>query len=198
MPDTQNAPETPGQPPEAESLVEAGNASETSWLAALRPLLPTVLTCALVTTVLLAGYHFLVVRSAGAAANKFATVDIGELVRIKQLQTTLAMLQPGVTDKERGAVYDQITAFGQQLDGTVKKIQADCNCVLLVRGAVVGGLPDYTENAKALVGLQGLDPEKLSQQIVALNAPGGQPPGAAAMEGGKLRDPAPAARQSGR
>lgn len=198
MSDTQNAPETPDQPVEKESPVEVGNASEASWLAALRPLVPTVLSCALVTMALLASYHFLVIRSAGATANKFATVDIGELVRIKQLQTTLAMLQPGVTDKERGEVYDQITAFGQQLDGTVKKIQADCNCVLLVRGAVVGGLSDYTEDAKTLVGLQGLDPEKLSKQIVALNAPGGQPPGAAAMEGGKLRDPAPAGRQGGR
>lgn len=198
MSDAQNAPETPDQPVGEKPPVEAGNASEASWFAALRPLLPTILGCALVTTVLLASYHFLVIRSAGAAANKFATVDIGELVRIKQLQTTLAMLQPGVTDKERGAVYDQITAFGQQLDGSVKKIQADCNCVLLVRGAVVGGLPDFTDEAKTLVGLQGLDPEKLSKQIVSLNSPGGQPPGAAAMEGGKLRDPAPVARQGGR
>ena len=197
MSDTQTPVEAPAETISPEPVADTVEAAETSWLASLRPLLPTVLCCALVTSILLVSYHFLVGRNAGME-HKFATVDVGELVRIKQLQTTLAMLQPGVTDKERGAVYEQITAFGQQLDATVKKLQAGCNCVLLVRGAVVGGLPDYTDDAKAMVGLQGLDPERLSKQIVALNTPGGQPPGAAVMEGGKLRDPVSPAPQGGR
>lgn len=67
-----------------------------------------------------------------------ATVDLDALVSARELAMIESLSQPGTTDADRGHAYDQIGAFGSQMEAAVNAATLECGCDILVRGAVVG------------------------------------------------------------
>lgn len=107
-----------------------------------------VLVSILVTVIAFAAY-----LQFGPKPSRIVTVDITEIMQIKQLQITAMATKPGVTDREREAAYDEISAFGRSLEGAIGSLQQECNCIVLVRAAVVKGAEDATEALKQKVGI---------------------------------------------
>ena len=97
-------------------------------------------------------YHFTVVEK---NVQKIALLDINEVVSTKQLAITEMALRNGVTDKDRGDLYEQITSFSKEIEKAVEDIQTECGCTLLVRSAVVktANGEDLTPVLKARLGL---------------------------------------------
>ena len=97
-------------------------------------------------------YHYTIVQK---TVQKFALLDISEVVGLKQLAITELSLRKEVTDKDREGLYDQITAFSKDIEKAVADIQSECGCTLLVRSAVVKTTDgeDLTPVLKARLGL---------------------------------------------
>ena len=127
---------------------KAANDQSSVWLGYA---IQTVLVLAIVAVSLLA-YHFTV---ADKAAQRFALLDVGEVINLKQLAITDLATREGVTDKEREKIYDMVTSFSREIEGAVTQIQQECNCTLLVRSAVVktGTAEDLTPLLKQRLGL---------------------------------------------
>lgn len=97
-------------------------------------------------------YHFTIFEK---TVQKFALLDINEVVGLKQLTITELSLRKEATDKSREDLYDQITAFTKDIEKAVSEIQTECGCTLLVRSAVVktSDGEDLTPLLKARLGL---------------------------------------------
>lgn len=123
----------------------------------------TVLIAVVVCVLALATYHYLIAKE---DRQRLAMVDINEVLELKQLQMTVGALQPGVTDKDRERMFEEIQAFAKKLEEGVKQLQGECGCTLLVRAAVVNpqGL-DLTDRLKEVVGVAGLDAAALARQV---------------------------------
>lgn len=136
------------------------------------------LVSALVVTV---AYHYFV-----SSQNKLnmGTIDVAEVMQIKELQLTLAVSKKGVSDVDRAAAYDSIKTFAKDLESAIDSIQTDCNCVILVKAAVVKGLPDHTASLKKKLSMDGISLESL---VATLRSQGTDMPGNNAPEtlGGK-------------
>jgi hypothetical protein len=113
---------------------------------------------------------------------RFAIADVEEVFAIAQLQMTDLITGKDVSDREREQAFELASQFGPKIEAALDAIQADCRCLLLVRGAVARGrLPDYTDGLKRAIGVQGLDVAALKkkvaeQQASALAAPQSQAP----------------------
>lgn len=112
----------------------------------------------------------------GPKAVRIATVDINEVIQIKEVQLTVMATKPGVTDKEREAAYDEITKFGSSVEGAIGDLQRDCDCLILVRAAVVKGAEDMTGALKLKLGMSDVT---LAQALATLSSPRSQPPAGA-------------------
>jgi hypothetical protein len=104
----------------------------------------------------------------GPKAVRIATVDINEVMQIKEVQLTVMASKPGVTDKEREAAYDEITKFGSSFEGAIGELQRDCDCLILVRAAVVKGAEDMTGALKLKLGMGEVT---LAQALATLSSP---------------------------
>ena len=91
---------------------KAANDQSSVWLGYA---IQTVLVLAIVAVSLLA-YHFTV---ADKAAQRFALLDVGEVINLKQLAITDLATREGVTDKEREKIYDMVTSFSREIEGAV-------------------------------------------------------------------------------
>lgn len=67
-----------------------------------------------------------------------ATVDLDAIVSARELAMIERLSQPSTTDADRGLAYDQISAFGVQMDEAVNAAAISCRCDILVKGAVIG------------------------------------------------------------
>jgi len=109
-------------------------------------------------------YHKLVYSKSRA----FAIVDINEIVNIKQLQFQQILVKSNVTDRDRTTAYEMVTELGKILPEKVELLHQQCNCVILTKGAVIGGeAMDLTENLKAELGLAGISSKSLKEQMNA-------------------------------
>ena len=97
-------------------------------------------------------YHFAVVER---TAQRFALLDISEVIGIKQLVIADMATRPGMTDKDREQIYDSVASFAKAMEQAVAQIQRECACTLLVRSAVVKttAAEDLTPLLKARLGL---------------------------------------------
>jgi Type-F conjugative transfer system protein (TrbI_Ftype) len=109
----------------------------------------------LVAACALAAYH-------GLARRELATVDLAEIVRIKQMQFTEFLSRPEASDADRAAALDLVARLGPSIDAAVERLQQECGCAILVKGAVVGGVTrDLTERLKEKLDLAGLSSRQL-------------------------------------
>jgi len=97
-------------------------------------------------------YHFAVVER---TTQRFALLDISEVIGIKQLVIADLATRPGMTDKDREQIYDSVASFAKAMEEVVAQIQLECACTLLVRSAVVKttAAEDFTPLLKARLGL---------------------------------------------
>jgi hypothetical protein len=88
-------------------------------------------------------------------AQRVVTVDLNEVLGLKQIQLMKQATRPGATDADRAAAYDAIGQFGKDIEATLNDMQHDCNCLLVVRAAVLGGQSeDLTNEVKKRLGLE--------------------------------------------
>lgn len=133
---------------------------DNSWLGLA---INIVLMLALVGASLVA-YHFYFVLP---NKQKFAVIDIAEVLQLKELEVTAAATHADATDAERGEAFESISKFAKQMEISIGDLQAECGCTLLVKAAVVkaAGAEDLTPVLKQRMGIDQLDAAKLVQQI---------------------------------
>ena len=130
---------------DADTLAQDGpSAGMTRAIESILVLLAMVLSISI--------YHFAVVER---TAQRFALLDISEVIGIKQLVIADMATRPGMTDKDREQIYDSVASFARAMEAAVAQIQLECACTLLVRGAVVKttAAEDLTPLLKARLGL---------------------------------------------
>lgn len=101
---------------------------------------------------------------------KFATVDIAEVVQIKELIVTTSISKPGTTDLEREKAFDEIGNFGSRLETAIAEMQNECGCIIFVRAAVIKGIEDLTPVFKEKVGLGGISREMAMAKFTGKDA----------------------------
>jgi len=123
--------------------------------------------CILSSLLILAYHHFYVSKT---MPPRIVSLDLPEIIEIKQLQTSLTLLQGGAGEQNAVSVYNEVTAFGKTLETEVRRMQDDCDCILVVRAAVVGGnrTDDYTDVMKDRMGLSGITKESLTRELEML------------------------------
>jgi hypothetical protein len=85
-----------------------------------------------------------------------ATLDIGELYRLKESQIASVLLKAEGTEKDRAAMLERAASFGRELDALLKALPSECRCLILARGALIASqppLPDLTSEARQRLGL---------------------------------------------
>lgn len=109
---------------------------------------------------------------------RFATVDLDEAFQVQQLRMTLMITGPGVGNVDRTQAATLAMEFGPKTEAALREVAAQCQCLLLVRGAVAQGqLPDYTPAIKRALGQDGLDVRTLRQQLAVRANPDSARPG---------------------
>ena len=86
----------------------------------------------------------------------FAVLDVGELYRLKEAQVTAVLVKRDASDEDRATALRRAAAFGAEVTSLVDALPAECNCLVLARGAVMGAgarLPDLTPDARRRLGL---------------------------------------------
>lgn len=130
----------------------------------------TLLIGVLSAVMVLLGYHYLI---GGGAKQTLGTIDVAEVMQIKELQLTVAVSKKEATDIDRAAAFDSIKQFAKDLEAAVESVQTECGCALLVKAAVVKGIPDHTAALKKKLSMEGVS---LEGMIATLRAQGSDVP----------------------
>ena len=135
-PNTNPTPETPAP---AEAAVPAADR--------MRYVIPAVLST-LLTLVALAPVAYVINRNMPA---RVATVDLQVLVEEDQKRTLDVIGKGGdVTDEQRAVAQKLTIDFAEQLSATVDALGQECNCVIVNKAALLGGVTiDYTDQVRA-------------------------------------------------
>ena len=77
---------------------------------------------------------------------RFATLNVAQLFSERQ-EELMKLASQGAGDAGAEKAVDLARTFGRQLEAEALALPKECQCVVLVRGAVVAGaeLPDYTD-----------------------------------------------------
>ena len=80
------------------------------------------------------------------APPRFATLNVAELFSERQQELARLVSESG-SEAATEKALKSAKAFGRQLEAEALALPRECGCIVLVRGAVVGGtaLPDYTD-----------------------------------------------------
>lgn len=117
-----------------------------------------------IAAALLAYHQFAVVPN----MQRFAYLDIGELMEIKQLQVASTATAPGSTEADRERAFGDIAKFAAELERAISDLQSECKCTLLVRAAIVKSREqDMTPLLKERLGLAGIEREALLKSLGA-------------------------------
>lgn len=162
-----------------EAVATAGNAElakkdqERDGLPWLGMAINAAVALLVVVVALLAYHQFFVLPN----KQRFAMLDIAEILQLKELQVTVGLSQPGVDDKTRGDTFQEISTFAQGLEKAIAEVQEECGCTILVRAAVVKGQgEDLTPLLKQKMGLANVDQATLLRQLKSAK-PGMKPEG---------------------
>ena len=86
----------------------------------------------------------------------FATLDVAELYRLKESQVAAVLVKPGIGDTERAIAIQRAAAFGSEVSKLIDTLPAECACLVLTRGAVLGSgaqIADLTPDVRRRLGL---------------------------------------------
>ena len=90
-------------------------------------------------------YHF-----TRPAPLRFATLNVAQLFSERQ-EELMKLAAQGAGEAGTQKAVDLARTFGRELEAEALALPRECQCVVLVRGAVVAGseLPDYTDTVRA-------------------------------------------------
>ena len=113
----------------------------------MRYVIPAVLST-LLTLVVLAPVAYVINRNMPA---RVATVDLQVLVEEDQKRTLDVIGKGGdVTDEQRAVAQKLTIDFAKKLSATVDALGQECNCVIVNKAALLGGVTiDYTDQVRA-------------------------------------------------
>lgn len=113
----------------------------------MRYVIPAVLST-LLTLVALAPVAYVINRNMPA---RVATVDLQVLVEEDQKRTLDVIGKGGdVTDEQRAVAQKLTLDFAKKLSAAVDALGQECNCVIVNKAALLGGLTiDYTDQVRA-------------------------------------------------
>ena len=101
----------------------------------------------------------LAARLSAPAPTRFATADLEEVFTLAQLQMTDLVTRKDAGEAERGQAYELAAQFGPRIEAALAAVQADCGCLVLVRGAVARwhgpGLSEGALLIKRVAGVPG-------------------------------------------
>lgn len=104
---------------------------------------------------------------------RIATVDLDAVVEAKQLQFAEAIGRPGITDAEREGALKLVEGFASELGKAVSELKSECECLVLVKAAVVGASGmDLTPQLKQKMQVSNVDVEALRARIRGMRAAG--------------------------
>lgn len=146
-----------------ESIKDETEQGESLWLGRLINISSTVL----IVVVVLIAYHFFYVV---ANKQKYAVVDITEVLNIKELQVTIAAMRPDASDEAKAKAYEEVAKFGKEIEETLNDLQQECGCSIFVKAAVVkaAGAEDLTPELKRRLGIENVNPADLVKQLRAV------------------------------
>lgn len=81
-------------------------------------------------------------RAGAPATLPMATVDVGELYRLKERKLTERLLRSDASQQDRALVLQEAADFGAALDAAIAQLPLQCHCLVLARGAVLASEPD--------------------------------------------------------
>ena len=123
------------------------------------------LVSTLVMVIALAGYHTAFGRE---SKRPIATVDLAQIMQIKELVFNDLLTRPNATDADRAKAYDLIKGLSLDITKSVDELRSDCGCQILVKAAVVGDAElDLTEALKVKLGIASITPEELQRRVRA-------------------------------
>ena len=113
----------------------------------MRYVIPAVLST-LLTLVALAPVAYVINRN---MPPRVATVDLQALVEEEQKRTLEVIGKGGdVTDEQRAVAQKLTIDFAKKLSATVDALGQECNCVIVNKAALLGGVTiDYTDQVRA-------------------------------------------------
>ncbi len=83
-----------------------------------------------------------------------AVVSLQAVLEVKEAQFSDVVARSGVSDAERQSALDAIDSLVSNLGPTISALAADCNCIVLVKEAVVGSADiDLTPQLIGKLGL---------------------------------------------
>ena len=135
----QNPIQQPEEPAQADAIAPTVDRMR-YWVPALLSTLLTLLA--------LAPVAYVINRNMPA---RVATVDLQALVDEEQ-KRTMGMFgkSDDVTDEQRSAAQKLTVDFAQRLSTTVDALGEECQCVIVNKAALLGGVTvDYTEHVRA-------------------------------------------------
>ena len=108
---------------------------------------------ALVSAALIALVHLWLVPERLPA---LAVLDVAELYRLKELQVAAVLVKRDASDEERAGALRRTAGFGTEVSTLLQALPAECHCIVLARGAVMGSEPllrDLTPDVRRRLGL---------------------------------------------
>jgi len=119
----------------------------------LRLALLNVLVTLLALGAALAAYDRLVIRP----ALRIGVIDVAEVVRLKEREFTALITKGGSTEGERQKALDLAAEFARALPRALEELPGECDCLVLLRSAVVAHTPNTVELTGLLKGKLGIE-----------------------------------------
>ena len=120
---------------------------------AMRLALLNVLVTLLVVGAALTAYHRLVL----SPALRIGVIDVAEVVRLKEREFTELITKVGSTEGERQKALALAAEFARALPNALEELPGECDCLVLVRSAVVAHTPNTVELTGLLKGKLGIE-----------------------------------------
>lgn len=154
----------------AKTATDDADKGESVWLGRLINLASTVL----IVVVVLMAYHFFYVSP---NKQKYAVVDLSEVLNIKELQVTVAAMRPDASEEVKAKAYDEVAKFGKEVETALSDLQQECGCSIFVKAAVVkaAGAEDLTADLKHRLGMENVNQADLVKQLRTLGGGGRSP-----------------------
>lgn len=145
--------------PESAQRIEGGDQAGI-WINLLQSVLISIVIAALG----LWAYHHWIISP---HKQHVAMLDIAEVLQLKELEMTVMMSRPGISDAERAQGYEAIKSFAGNIEEAVATLQRECECLILVRNAVVRApaAEDLTPRLKAMLEMEHVTKDALITQL---------------------------------
>jgi hypothetical protein len=118
-----------------------------------RQALVVVVINVLVSAALLAAYAIWIGPS---RAPRLAVLDVAELYRLKEREIAAVLVKRDASEADRLNALQGASQFGTQITTLIEQLPAECDCLILARGAIAGSgtaLPDLTPAVRQRLGL---------------------------------------------